>query len=364
MPKFIDKMNLPQYKYFNNMLVNADMRTSIAADIFTASHQLKRGGKKGFTDAIKILIDIRSILPDFLFAEEADREICRRELEGKDYQKLLRKLEFYAEIMLMLHFIQGYTMIKEREIGDKQIEASIREGLTKQQIARMYTYKDNRYYKKVTAVPKLVLINEAWYRRYLMREFTQEEYKQFERLMVDDVNYIINVQEESQKDNVYYVQIDGKQKLSVNLLNKKDGLKRDIPITTEGMDEVVSAVVLSLLDYLLEAEKAEKKRKLYQKQEDSPIGRQDSYIPRYVDKNSIKIFDMKNADSPDLEVFRFRKKSGRIGMFRRTGYEMMPHTRKGHYRTYKSGKVVYVKSTVIHKDKFEAIQSAHRINEG
>jgi len=362
MPKFIDKLNLPQYKYFNNMLVNTDMRTSIAADIFTASHQIKYGGKKGFMDAIKIIIEIRKVLPDFLFANEVDREVCRRELEGKDYQKLLRKLEFYAEIMLMLHFIQGYTMIKEREIGDEQIEAKIREGFTKQQIARMYLYKENRYYRRVTAVPKLVLINESLYRSYLMREFTQEEYRQLERLMVDDVNYIVNVQEETQKENVYYVQIDGKEKLSLNLLNKKDGLKRDILITTEGMDEEVSAVVLSLLDYLLETEKAEKKRKLYQKQDEGSNGRQDSYIPKYVDKNSIKVFDMNNSEAQELEVLRFRKRNGRIGMFRRTGYEMTPHTRKGHYRTYKNGKVVYVKSSVIHKDKFDAMQSAHRIN--
>lgn len=50
--------------------------------------------------------------------------------------------------------------------------------------------------------------------------------------------------------------------------------------------------------------------------------------------------------------------------YRKAGYEVTPHTRKGHYRTYKSGKTVYVKSSIIHKEKYEGIQSAHRLNQG
>lgn len=54
----------------------------------------------------------------------------------------------------------------------------------------------------------------------------------------------------------------------------------------------------------------------------------------------------------------------RIGsLHRASGYEMAPHTRKGHYRTYKNGKTVYVQSSVIHKEKYEGLLSAHRINQ-
>lgn len=41
---------------------------------------------------------------------------------------------------------------------------------------------------------------------------------------------------------------------------------------------------------------------------------------------------------------------------------MMPHTRRGHIRRYSNGNEVYVKASVIHKEKYEGFQSAHRIN--
>ena len=42
---------------------------------------------------------------------------------------------------------------------------------------------------------------------------------------------------------------------------------------------------------------------------------------------------------------------------------MLPHTRRGHYRKYKNGKTAYVKAAIIHKEKDEGIQSAHRMNQ-
>ena len=42
---------------------------------------------------------------------------------------------------------------------------------------------------------------------------------------------------------------------------------------------------------------------------------------------------------------------------------MLPHTRRGHYRKYKNGKTAYVKAAIIHKEKYEGIQSAHRMNQ-
>lgn len=42
---------------------------------------------------------------------------------------------------------------------------------------------------------------------------------------------------------------------------------------------------------------------------------------------------------------------------------MLSHTRRGHYRKYKNGKNVYVKTAIIHKEKYEGIQSAHRLNQ-
>lgn len=130
----------------------------------------------------------------------------------------------------------------------------------------------------------------------------------------------------------------------------------------------MAAVFLSLLDYLQEMELAEQRRRKYL--EDHP--RKSEYAgkaiqsQRFVDKNSIKVFDMKQEgsapDSIGAVYFLSKKNSGRGG-FRRTGYEMLPHTRKGHYRKYKNGKTIYVKAAIIHKEKYEGIQSAHRMNQ-
>lgn len=82
-----------------------------------------------------------------------------------------------------------------------------------------------------------------------------------------------------------------------------------------------------------------------------------------MDKNAIRVFDLNdrcNGNGFDGGVFFLGRHGG--STCRKTGYEMSPHTRKGHYRTYKDGRTVYVRSSVIHKEKYEGIQSAHRIN--
>ena len=79
-------------------------------------------------------------------------------------------------------------------------------------------------------------------------------------------------------------------------------------------------------------------------------------------KNSIKVFDIKNTDSV-LEAAYFSKKYKGSKTYQKVGYEVMPHARKGHYRRYKSGKIIYVRATFVHKEKYRGIQSAHRLNE-
>lgn len=85
---------------------------------------------------------------------------------------------------------------------------------------------------------------------------------------------------------------------------------------------------------------------------------------RFVDENAIKVFDIKDKDgiSGFMGGLLYLSRKGDGSASRAVGYEMVPHTRKGHYRTYKSGKTVYVKASVIHKEKYQGIQSAHRIN--
>ena len=43
------------------------------------------------------------------------------------------------------------------------------------------------------------------------------------------------------------------------------------------------------------------------------------------------------------------------------GIQKCPHVRSGYWRTYKSGKKVYVKSCVVHKDKYRGYSSADQL---
>ena len=93
MPKFIDKMNLPQYRYFQDMAVREEERKDMVSDFFTAQHQLNNGDQRGYRDGLMLLGRVRSRLPDFLYAQEEDREKCRKDMEAKNIRAQMKKME-------------------------------------------------------------------------------------------------------------------------------------------------------------------------------------------------------------------------------------------------------------------------------
>lgn len=46
MSQYVNKMNLPQYKYFNNMIGKEDAIQDLVSDALTGEMLLKRNGKK------------------------------------------------------------------------------------------------------------------------------------------------------------------------------------------------------------------------------------------------------------------------------------------------------------------------------
>lgn len=356
MSKFIDKMNLPQYKYFNDMLCQDEERRSLIADCITASELIEHGNKREYQEGLVLLIRSKARLPDFIYVLEEDKKMCRSELSVKNIKTLVRKVEKYAGILLLLHHFQGKPMKKKSYLGDKMVK-NMPEG----QLKRLYSYDDvkGKYYKDIVSVPKLVLINGDLYQNYLMREFTEKELKRLDNLILVDVHLIVVIQSEEQSDVTYIV---GKEHgdLLIRYLKRHESLKKEVNISSLDGRNDLKAMLLSLLDYLEEVKKAEDERRKNTRHAEGTSS-DISHYPRYVDKNSIKIYDMRGT--AELDVFRFNKKRGRLGVSRKQGYEMVPHTRKGHERRYKDGRIVHVRSTIIHKDKFDGIQSAHRINE-
>lgn len=360
MPKFVDKMNLPQYRFFNNMLLRDEDCKGMVADILTAGHQMQYGDKRGFMDAMKILADTKNRIADFLYPLDEDKEKCRQKLKGGNVRKQQKLMEQYADILMTLKQFQGASYTKERPLSKE-----LTESMTQKELARKYKYSNDLdcYCMEVSSIPKLVLINRNLFEDYLYKEFTEKECDLLEQLLSDDVHYILNVQEESQAEIAYMVERGKDRKPMVHILHRDKGARRNILIRAGELDNDVGAVILSLVDYLNEMAKAEKKRRRIQPGEDTQPNHRNEYVPRYVDKNSIKIYDIAKKEDGEMDVFQFHKRKGGMGIHRNIGYEVIPHTRKGHFRTYKNGKTVYVRPAIIHRDKYDSIQAAHRMNE-
>lgn len=360
MPKFVDKMNLPQYQYFNDMTARGEERQDLVSDFFTAQHQLFNGNQRGYREGLMLLGRVRSRLPDFLYTQEEDRKKCRKDIEAKSIRVQVKKMEKYIDILLNIQFFQGLPVKREKFIEEKDLE-----GIPEERLRRMYRYseEEGRFYAEITSIPKLVLVSSGLYGQYLGQGFTAQDAERLDRLVAWDVHYIVTVQDGDAGDAVYMLGRGKQEQLSLECLYRDRIARMEAGSAPLAGNEEPTAAMLSLLDYLEEVEKADSRRRLYG-QDAHTYPDKLARSQKYIDKNSIKIFDMKKGgtESGEIEVFRFGRKNAGTGSSRVRGYEMTPHTRRGHYRKYKSGKVVYVKSSIIHKEKYEGIQSAHRIN--
>lgn len=364
MSRYVDKMNLPQYKYFNNMIGRDEEIHELVSDTLTGEFLLKRGDKKSRSEGFLLLSKSRQRIAGFLYCQEEDQRRCRKELATKDIRQLQKTLDGYMDMLLILPYFQGQSMEKERFLSEE-----VRSTLTAGQLERRYKRdKENgKYYTPYTSVPKLLLVNENLYEEYSQRGYNDKAQTELDRLVSEDVHYIITVQSSSQAELAYMVGKKDEAGLYIQVLDRKKGTRK-IPLEKLLSEQnEMTAVLLCLQDYLQEMELAEKQRRKYSEEHPgrSTQGKKLDMYERFVDKNAIKVFDIKDKD--DISGFMggllYLSRKGGRGASRAVGYEMVPHTRKGHYRTYKSGKTVYVKASVIHKEKYQGIQSAHRINQ-
>lgn len=363
MAKYVDKANLPQYKYYNNMLENQSVRKQLISDLLAAEMMLERGNKKERSQAFMTLATNKKRLADFIYSREEDQKRCLKDLAGRNMKQLQKRIDLYLDTLLMIPFFQGQYE-KKRHYVEEPAVSSIPP--YKRNHRYQYDSEKEQYYIEYECVPKLLLINEHLYEEYGFYEMTETDRERLECLVTEDVHYIINVQGSSGADCAYLVEQD--QGLCIKMLDRCKGVRSLSVEKLVGKRDEVTAVFLSLLDYLEEMECAMQKRHKYLEEhpgQAEPVNKA-GQSQRFVDKNSIKVFDMKAEGNDTRSVgavhFLCKKSSGRGG-FRRIGYEMLPHTRRGHYRKYKNGKTVYVKAAIIHKDKYEGIQSAHRINQ-
>lgn len=360
MSQYVDKMNLPQYKYFNNMIWQEDAMHDLVSDALTGETLLKYNDKKERSEGFLLLAKSKKRIAEFIYCREDDQKRCRQELATKDIRQLQKIMDRYLDILLILPYFQGQSMEKKRFLTD-EAQSSFTVG----ELTRRYKIDrtTGKYYEPYTSVPKLLLVNENLYQEYGQRKFTDQVKAELERLVSDDVHYIISVQSSSQEEVVYMA--GREDDLYIQVLDRRRGTKKIPTQKLLSEQNEMTTVLLCLQDYLREIELAEKQRRKYSEEHPDKNGHEkklDIY-ERFVDKNAIKVFDIKDRDglSGYTEGFYLSRRGGSLQ--RSIGYEVTPHTRKGHYRTYKSGKTVYVRASIIHKEKYEGIQSAHRINQ-
>ncbi|MBT9775901.1 hypothetical protein GPL15_05205 [Clostridium sp. MCC353] len=351
----MDKMNLPQYKYFNNMMVKKEAIQDLVSDALTGEMLLRRNGKKERSEGFFLLTKSRKQIAEFLYRQEEDQKRCRQELAVKDIRQLQRTMDWYLDTLMILPYFQGLAMEKKRFLTG-EAQSSLKEG----ELARRYKLdkETGKYYVPYTSVPELLLIKESLHRGYCQSMFDDRAKEGLERLVSEDVHYIINVQGSSQEEVAY---IAGKEDgLYIQSLDHKNGTKKIFVEKLLSEQNDMTAVLLCLQDYLQEIELAEKQRHSYSELLPDKGGheKKQDRCERFIDKNQIKVFDIKDGNG--LSGYYLGLSGGSLQ--RSIGYEVTPHIRKGHYRTYKNGKTVYVRASIVHKEKYEGIQSAHRMN--
>lgn len=314
MPRYINKMNLPQYRYYNDLIKNQKESHDFISEYVAACHQLQYGDTKGYRDGVIMLSKCKSELADFLYLEAEDRKRCKQSLVTKNFRSLQNKMDNYVDVMQILPFFQGSPMMK-RVVASETIAAT----LSKPNFNKNYEYdpSDGKYYYDITCIPKLVLVNQEIYNQYLLREMTENVITDLIKRVVVDVNYIVSVQSEDLKDSVFMIGED-KGKPVIRVLNRKTGLHMKTIQSLLSEQSELGAVSMSLLDYLLEMEKGQKVSQYKHAQSNSMRERN----PKYIDGNSIKIFDVDSdgkTQERELPIYFFKKKNASLGNQRKKG---------------------------------------------
>ena len=313
-------------------------------------------------NSLQMLKRAKRNLSAALYSKKEDREHCHNEIFNGGIQVTRRNTNRYMDILINLYLSQGDHIQRSVEVCPEILAK-----LTEREKRKRYEYgEDGKFYSTFFSVPKLVLINKDLFAEHLERDMTDEDIGRLEAMLHKDVHYILNVQSEAQSGYAYMIEKEGC--VYIQRLGRYDLTNRLRLGGGDMLEPEMISVALCLTDYLIEMENLSRQQKQDPRETSTGNGGCTGHcrVPRYVDQNSIKIFEVSPAagkGNNELEVSYFRKKYASAGTARRTGYEMAPHTRRGHYRTYSDGRTVYVRSSIIHKEKYNSILSAHRINE-
>ena len=93
MSKYVDKMNLPQYRFYNHMVGDGEERKELISDLLTAEMILERGSKKERSQALITLATKKKHLADCIYSQAEDRKRCLKDLTGRDMKQFRKRLD-------------------------------------------------------------------------------------------------------------------------------------------------------------------------------------------------------------------------------------------------------------------------------
>ena len=242
MSKYVDKMNLPQYRFYNHMVGDGEERKELISDLLAAEMILERGNKKERSQALITLATKKKRLADFIYSQEEDRKRCLKDLTGRDMKQFRKRLDHYLDMLLMIPFFQGQSEKKRRYADEKSVSS-----IPPEQRNRRFQYdmEKGKYYTEYDCVPKLLLINEQVYEEYGYYEMTETDRENLGRLVADDVHYIINIQGSSGGDCAYLVEKD--EELCIKILDRLKGSRKISNLWSE-IRRMACCRILDLLD--------------------------------------------------------------------------------------------------------------------
>ena len=108
MAKFVDKQNLPQYRYFNNVIGKDDMVKDIISDYVGGVYELSTPAIQNDPavrrESLQMLKKGKRNLPAALYSMKEDQERCHNEIFYGGVQATRRNADRYINMLLHLHF--------------------------------------------------------------------------------------------------------------------------------------------------------------------------------------------------------------------------------------------------------------------
>lgn len=192
MAKFVDKQNLAQYKYFNNLVGKDDMVKDIASNYIVGDHQLSnrlvQNNPREYRDSLLMLNKGKRDLPGALYSLKEDQERCYNEIFYGSARQIRQNANRYIDMLLFVHFFQGERIGRSVEADPEMLE-----GLSEREKNRKYEFnrEDGKFYSSFFSVPKLVLVNKDLFTQHLERDLTEEDMESLGAMLPRDVHYFM-----------------------------------------------------------------------------------------------------------------------------------------------------------------------------